>query len=130
MNRRNVRRHVAPDRQPILDIRSPDQRVRLEILPPGSDSPAYYASVEVEGDIASMGFPFGYDAPPGSLSVRWDLPDDTMAILLEDRYYVLFRFGARRRRRREYFRLGRENAFSQDEIAWITAKSHSVGRRA
>src|SRR5262245_42911059 len=112
------------ERKPIIVARSPDERVHVEILPPTNTSPSYYASVVVEGSF-SMSFPFGYNAAPEEVTLKWDLPDDTLAILIHEEYYVLFRFGARRRRRREYFRVGRENAFSGVDVSWITAKDHS-----
>jgi len=64
--------------------------------------------------------------------VRWGLPDDVCAIYVGDECWALFRYGARRRRKREYSRTDYwQEPFSDDEIAWVCAKKHvqERGRR-
>ena len=72
-----------------------------------------------------MGVPFGFDAPLAELELRWDLPDSVLGGYLRGKCYLLFRWAAARRRRREYTRVGAENAFAPEEIAWVCAKDHS-----
>lgn len=77
----------------------------------------------------AIGVPFGFAAPASELSIRWDLPDSTLGVFIGGECYLLFRYGPRRRRRREYFRVGRGLAFTSEEIAWITSKNHGPGAR-
>jgi hypothetical protein len=72
-----------------------------------------------------MGVPFGFEAPITDLDLRWDLPDCVLGGFLRDQCFLLFRWGAARRRRREYTRVGFGNPFTPDEIDWVCAKDHS-----
>jgi hypothetical protein len=95
----------------------------LEISGPTQVSDSYYA--RWQGKDYSLGIPFGYVAPPQELSVCWDLPDEVCGIYIGQKCYLLFRYGPRRRRRRELYRLGEEAAFSDEDIAWFCAKKRS-----
>jgi hypothetical protein len=117
---------VYSDELPLRTDRSPDGTTVLEILPPSTSGDSFYANVTVHRKV-SMGFPFGFAAPASEISVRWDLPDSTLGVFIDDDCYVLFRYGPRRRRRREHYRVGEGLAFTSEEIAWVVAKDHRGG---
>lgn len=114
------------DESPLRVDRSPDGSAVLEILPPSSSRDTFYANVTVHRKV-SLGFPFGFAAPASEISVRWDLADSTLGVFIAGDCYVLFRYGPRRRRRREHYRVGKGQAFTSDEIAWVVSKDHRGG---
>ncbi len=104
-----VYRGVAPDGVWTLVIEAPNA------------SGVYYATFNALNH-GWMGVPFGHDVPPDLLSVDWHLPDSVLALYLAGYCYLLFRWGPRRRRRREASRAGRAPAFTPEEIQWFCAK--------
>jgi hypothetical protein len=117
---------VYSDESPLRIDQSPDGRAVLEILPASRSRDTFYANVTLDREV-SMGFPFGFAAPASEISVRWDLPDSTLGVFIGGDCYVLFRYGPRRRRRREHYRVGRGLAFTSEEIAWVVSKDHRGG---
>jgi len=107
---------------------SPDGVWTLEINGPTQAAPSFYA-VFRRGDEHYMGVPFGYAADPAMVRVRWDYPDKVCGIAIGSECYLLFRWGARRRRRRERCRIGEGGGFTPDEISWFCDKDHS-GRQS
>lgn len=103
---------------------SPDGVWKLEIHGPTEAAPGFYA-VFRQGGERYMGVPFGYATAPSNICIRWDYPDRVCGIAIGPECYLLFRWGARRRRRRERFRLGEGRAFTPDEISWFCHKDHS-----
>jgi hypothetical protein len=107
---------------------SPDGGWTLEIHGPSKAASSLYA-VFRQGSTRYMGVPFGYATDPSRIRIRWDYPDKVCGIAIGSECYLLFRWGARRRRRRERVRLGEGRAFTQDEISWFCNKDHS-GRQS
>jgi hypothetical protein len=102
---------------------SPDGVWTLEIHGPTEAASAFYA-VFRQGSDRYRGVPFGYATDPSSIHVRWDYPDKVCGIGIGSECYLLFRWGARRRRRREHWRVGEGRAFTPEEISWFCAKDH------
>lgn len=117
-------RIMTSDRQSVLRSTSPDGQWELTIQGPTPTLQSFYAVFSRIGDGVN-GFPFGYPTDEKDVVVRWDLPDQTCGIFIKKGCYALFRYGARRRRKREYCRTGETNPFTEEEIAWICAKKHS-----
>jgi hypothetical protein len=72
-----------------------------------------------------MGVPFGFEAPLEALELKWNLPDSVLGAFVKGECYLIFRWAAARRRRREYSRVGFAHPFTADEIDWVCAKDHS-----
>jgi hypothetical protein len=116
--------------RPLLSVHeSPDGRWSVEVNGPTEVAPEFYAVFEHDGQ-AFIGFPFGYAAPTAMLKVRWDLPDSVCGLYLGEDCYALFRWGPRRRRRRESYCTGHGNHFGDDEIRWFCAKKRVQQRRS
>jgi hypothetical protein len=115
---------MTSDRQLVLRSTSPDGQWELTVQGPTPTSQSFYAVFSRRGDGINA-FPFGYPTDEKNVVVRWDLPDQTCGIFIGKDCFALFRYGARRRRRREYCRTGEINPFGEEEIAWICAKKHS-----
>ena len=114
-NRRTVRREIAP--KGLWEI---------EILEPIPAARGYYFKFRRPGEDAGWGVPFGYEGQP--LDLLWDLPDNVCGVYIGSECFLLFRYGASRRRRREQYRLGEGNAFPEEEIQWFCAKDHRAKR--
>ncbi|MHC4455792.1 MAG: hypothetical protein ACYS0I_01690 [Planctomycetota bacterium] len=102
---------------------SPNREWLLEIHSPTKDATAFYAIFKRPNQEFGNGFPFGFNADPSCISVKWDLPDSVCGIYIKDMCFALFRYGARRRRKREYYRTGKR-PFSKKQIAWVCANKH------
>jgi hypothetical protein len=115
---------MRESRQQVLQETSPDGVWTLEIEGPTSTASFFYA-VFRQGGKGYMGVSFGYATDPSKISVRWDYPDNVCGIAIGSECYLLFRWGARRRRRRERYRRGEGQAFTTEEISWFCEKDHS-----
>ena len=123
---------MLDSRPVIVQEASPDGVWTLEIHGPTQAAPAFYAVFRQGGERYGehyMGVPFGYATDSTKVSVRWDYPDKVCGIAIGSECYLLFRWGPRRRRRRERGRLGEGRAFTLDEISWFCNKNHS-GRQS
>jgi hypothetical protein len=67
---------------------------------------------------------FGYGAKETDIKVRWALGDSTLGIFLRDQCWLMYRYGAYRRRNREYYRMPPRKPFTPAEIEYIGAKKH------
>jgi hypothetical protein len=114
---------VQPHRDPEISGRSPNGTWAFSIRGPNRASGCFYATFERNG--TWIGVPFGFDAALADLDLRWDLPDCVLGGFLRGDCFLLFRWAATRRRRREYTRVGFGNPFTPAEIEWICAKDHS-----
>lgn len=112
--------HINPimsNRQVRLKEVSPNGLWEIEILAPSQVTYSYYFTFRRVGEEGKYGVPFGYAGEP--LEVRWDLPDNVCGVYVGSECFVLFRYGARRRRRREQHRLGKGNGFTAQQIEWF-----------
>src|SRR6266496_1472821 len=107
----------------VIHEKSPDKRWDLKISGPTQVAPHFYADFR-SSQVGMNAFPFGYNTYPDKVKVRWDLPDNVCGIFIEAQCYALFRYGSRRRRRREGYRLSEAEPFTVSEIAWFCAKKH------
>ena len=114
---------------------SPDGRWSLTIDSSSGAHPALYAIFRCT-DGRYMGVPFGYAVDSSDLEIRWDLPDKVCGVSIKGKCYLLFRYGAGRRRNREHYRISPAPPFSDEEIAGICSRrpqrrqSLCNGRRA
>jgi len=115
---------MLDSRPEVAQETSPDGVWTLEIHGPTEAAPSFYA-VFRQGDQHYMGVPFGYAADTATVRVRWDYPDKVCGIAIGSECYLLFRWGARRRRWREGCRVGEGRAFTPDEISWFCERDHS-----
>jgi hypothetical protein len=105
---------------------SPGNKLHLLILRPNDQEygPELRAIFKSEQMRVHTVVGFGVACAPEDLVVKWDLPDNTCGVFIMANCYLLFRYGARRNRRREYPRLSMLPPFSQAEIDWICQKHH------
>ena len=114
---------MNPSRDAELVAESPNGVWTISIRGPSPSSDCFGATFEGKG--YSMGVPFGFEAPVAALELRWDLPDSVLGVFIQDRCYLLFRWGPSRRRHRAHFRVGAGNAFTPEEVAWVCSRDHS-----
>ena len=112
----------------VYESQSPNGEWELRVLAPTETAPEFYATFKRVGEPGGIEFPFGFTADPTHLKVSWDLPDNVCGLYVKDECYGLFRYGARRRRRRERFRVGEDKPFAQEEIAWMCKKKRTQQR--
>ena len=96
---------------------------QIQVLDPSPAVDAYYFRFRRLPDGTEYGVPFGYRAEP--LAIRWDLPDNVCGLYVAGECFLLFRYGAGRRRRRDSYRVGQGEGFNQREVEWFCAKAHS-----
>src|SRR3954452_24792077 len=81
----------------VIESTSPDGRWKVQVREPGPSAGDFYATVRDSGagtGPSMQGIPFGYAASPDHLTVRWDLPDQTLGMFLSGECYLLFRYGS------------------------------------
>jgi len=116
---------MTDSKNQLLQSTSPDGLWKLEISGPTVvANRSFYAHFRRKPDY-DRGFPFGYPTDPADLNIRWDLPDNVCGVFIKSECYILLPYGARRRRKREHYRVGQGNAFSPEEIAWLCSKDHT-----
>ena len=112
----------------LFQASSPNGRFRLEVTGPDERVPTFRATFQCVDGSASLielrGVSFGPfpPAPPETLAVRWNLPDNVCGLFLASGCYGLFRCGAGRRGRRGRFRRGDQEPFTDEEIAAFCAR--------
>src|SRR5919201_1470658 len=115
---------MRESRQEVLQETSPDGLWTLEVQGPTRTAPSFYAAFR-QGGKSYTGVPFGYATDRSKISVRWDYPDKVCGVSIGSECYLLFRWGAPRRRRRARYRCGEGRAFTVEEISWFCEKDHS-----
>jgi hypothetical protein len=83
-------------------------------LPP--DEPKFYASFRKKAKDTITCLPFGHDAAEGDVKVKWDAAPGVCEVYLGEECYLMFWYGTWKGRRRGYFRVSPDPAFSREEI--------------
>ena len=111
------------DREAIIKDKSPDGDWDLFIFgsvkyfdPSMGPQPHFYASFRKIAKDKIIAVPFGRDADPSEISIKWGLPGDICAVYIGEECYVLFNYGIWRFHSREFFRQAPEPPFNAEEI--------------